>query len=1057
ISGALRVDRERPAVAGFVAAARLPLATLTGGALAGTGNAFVALDAAPGGPGELPHVRAIVQAWGDAAGLRGAHAIVALVSAGDGVRATLGASDADGLAAAGDVAATRVGGATTLARSLLLVSASGSAHGTLAARIEASGPLAPAPDLAIAAHVDGQDVRIADASANELHVAGELAHVPARANGDVRVEATGLVRGSLRLARVALAARATAGATTTIAVRRYELAPTRDAAWTGAGTLAFAPGRVSVRELSIANTRVGAARLDAELAAPAELADVRAWQALSRRAIRRAHVELARVDLHELAQLVGSRADVRGILSAELRVTAGDVSGRADARGRVAASPVELGELTARLALAPAALGDVTATVDATAAEIGAARLVATLALPARPFDRAAWRALDRNAVRDASLDAHELAFDPARLARLGIAAPLTGTASFTASVSRALRGARIALDVHAVRGGRLVRAVDVHVDAEGDRAATSARLVARARGQPLVALDAHLAVGADRLLVAPGTARTAPITAHGELAATTFAALAALVAVPHVADGALAGSIDLAGTLARPTATASLVARDVRATTLAAAPTVVRRLALSASWTPEAAALAVEGDEAGGGTLRVRATGRPRWRELAATLAATTDVTIDATRFELAPLVVLVPGPASGIEGALDAKLVLHGLDPKSARLAGTLHVANARVPIAPEIGTLYRGDLAVAIAGGTATLRATGKLNRGDVTLDATAPLATDAPTGRATLVLHRVQLIGTTQPVVSATIAAQLQRTSDAWHAQLVVRDGDLHVPDAKGRALAPVGAPADMTFGPPVRPRTPASTSAGARPPPEQPVLVADITLERTKIASQEVRGDATGKLRVLVGAEHVALLGDLSLDRGDLVLFGRRYSVDHATLHFDGSADPELDVRITYDFPDVSTITEVRGRASKPELHLTSMPATYSQAELLGFLLGGEPNGDPNQASSQQQNVAGVAGSLLAGELGGLVKKALPVDVDVLRYQAATATSSAAVEVGRWITHELFVAWRQRLEARPDENSGEGEIEYWLARRLSISGTVGDRGYDGVDLLWRRRW
>jgi autotransporter translocation and assembly factor TamB len=86
-----------------------------------------------------------------------------------------------------------------------------------------------------------------------------------------------------------------------------------------------------------------------------------------------------------------------------------------------------------------------------------------------------------------------------------------------------------------------------------------------------------------------------------------------------------------------------------------------------------------------------------------------------------------------------------------------------------------------------------------------------------------------------------------------------------------------------------------------------------------------------------------------------------------------------------------------------------------------------------------------------------MKKSLPVDIDVLRYECASATSSAAVLVGTWITHTLFLAYRQHLEARPDENTGEGEIEYWIRRRLVLEGTVGDRGYSGLDLLWRRRW
>jgi hypothetical protein len=52
---------------------------------------------------------------------------------------------------------------------------------------------------------------------------------------------------------------------------------------------------------------------------------------------------------------------------------------------------------------------------------------------------------------------------------------------------------------------------------------------------------------------------------------------------------------------------------------------------------------------------------------------------------------------------------------------------------------------------------------------------------------------------------------------------------------------------------------------------------------------------------------------------------------------------------------------------------------------------------------------------------------------------------------------LFLAYRQHLEARPDENTGEAELEYWIRRRLVLEAVSGDRGVSGLDLLWRRRW
>jgi hypothetical protein len=136
--------------------------------------------------------------------------------------------------------------------------------------------------------------------------------------------------------------------------------------------------------------------------------------------------------------------------------------------------------------------------------------------------------------------------------------------------------------------------------------------------------------------------------------------------------------------------------------------------------------------------------------------------------------------------------------------------------------------------------------------------------------------------------------------------------------------------------------------------------------------------------------------------------------------------------------------------------MSAEPNTYSQGQLLGFLLGGEPTGQPADGNPRDQAISAGA-SIVANKIGGYVKQALPLDIDVLRYESATAASGAAITVGTWLSRELFVAYRRRIEARPDENSGEGEIEYWLTRRVVIEGVVGDRGYNGVDLLWRRRY
>jgi hypothetical protein len=344
-------------------------------------------------------------------------------------------------------------------------------------------------------------------------------------------------------------------------------------------------------------------------------------------------------------------------------------------------------------------------------------------------------------------------------------------------------------------------------------------------------------------------------------------------------------------------------------------------------------------------------------------------------------------------------------------------------------------------------------GKLGAGSATLTGSIALDGAAPNGgQAKIRLTRISPIGTIEPQISADVTATLTRDRNQWRGDLVVDNGRIIVPKERGEKLKPVGGPVDMRFA--SGERTARRSTENVEP--TNPIFVIAINLRSTKVESDEFRGLIKGKLELRADGSDIALYGGIDADRGDLDLFGRRYLVDRAGVHFDGSLDPLLDIRISHDFPDVTTITEVRGRASMPELVMTSDPGTYSQGQLLGFLLGGEPGGDP-QSSPLQSQVAGAGESYVANQIGGYVKKAMPIDIDVLRYEAATSTSSAAVTVGTWINSSLFVAYRQHLESKPEENLGEGQIEYWLTRRLMVQGTVGDRNVDGVDLLWRKRY
>jgi hypothetical protein len=853
--------------------------------------------------------------------------------------------------------------------------------------------------------------------------------------------------------------------------------------------------------VNIATLRSGRAKLVVDVDAPKDITDARAWRLLGRDSIRTAQLTLQGVKLDDVAKATKS-PPMAGRIDGTLELSPAKAGGALAIRGVQLPQTKDLGSIHADLTLAQKDKDELKTTLIArlvphekavAAKDVtknGQAKLFvdANLKTPDRIFDPAAWRRLGHMAFRGATVRGERLAFQPGTLERLGIVSQLRGELGFGADIGPGLHEVRYVVSFHNLRGGLLAKPIALNLVGAVDEKSTRARIDVRHDGVTLVHVTADIPVSIDELRENPQVAKTKPLRGEARIEQVPAVKVMNVLGTSQIQSGTLDGTVTLGGTVGKPTVDAKLVARDVRV------PDEGRRqvqqieeLTIAAKWDGAAGNVAIDGNQSAGGRLRIRASGSPDDLDKV-------NATLFAKNVDIAPLVAFMPGPAGGLAGKLEADFKLRGANPKTADLAGNLHIAHGRIPIAPAVGTLFEGDMRVEVRNKELGARMTGKLGRGDVSVAVNAPLDGVTPkSGKAKVTLRKVQLIGTTEPILTGEIDADLARIGDTWRTNVRIVKMDVKVPKEKGTKLSPVGAPTDLVYGGEkihhgknkgkdvpqgiVKDSDEQSGTdfevAGAtdlkapsqvegpmakRKLPSDPAIVAYITMRNVFVESQEVRGLVNGRLTVSVANnKEVGIVGNMSLSRAVLDLFNRRYQVDKAALYFDGSPDPVLDVRITHDFPEVTTITEVRGRMSKPQLLLSSEPGRYSQAELLGFLLGGEPDGDPDNAPSATERVAGAGASIIGNKVGGYVKKALPVDVDVLRYEAASSTSSAAVTVGTWITDTLFLAYRQHLDARPDENAGQAELEYWLRRRLVVEGVIGDRGVNGVDLLWRRRW
>ncbi len=852
-----------------------------------------------------------------------------------------------------------------------------------------------------------------------------------------------------------------------------------------------APGKVTV-DGSASSGTLGKATIALELAAPQDLTNVVAWKRAGRNAITTATLGVEAVDLGQVADLMARPVDqiapyvdhlvVLGRLNAMTQpqtakvvtVKKPQIAGRLDGSMTITPTTAKgdfkiqklmvpqvrgLGRVDAELAIEQPTLRELVPTLTVKADQIGTATARAELALPVDVTDPAAWQRQGLKSLHAATFKTTSIVIDPAMLERFGIESTMRGNVAISLEVGEGAATANANLDVTNLRGNPIAQPVDAHFGAklDGQNATASITLKTKKGAVTLLDFEGKLPVTVEQLRTDPASLKTAVLDASLVLKQTSAPDLLEVFGRNEIIGGMLDGNVAVTGTLGAPAVKATFTATDLKSRPgpLGRPPVrIIKTIKLDASYDGATGAkVELHGVEDRGGKIDLTANVDPK--QLGSATAK-----LKATEFEMTPLLAFAPEPGSAARGTLNADLAITGFDPRTAKILGELHLKDARLPIAPAVGTMRKGQIDIVITKEQIKLGATGKLGKGDLKLDGTIALeGANLTGGQAKLVLHHVSPIGSVEPSIDSEITAKIGRKNATWTADVLIDNTFIKVDKTGGEALKPVGTPPDLHLGvqkPAVKKAALAKGQPDAPPPPVAPILTAHIKLGKTEVESKEFRTTLNGTLDVSLDAESMGVKGQIAANSGDLDLFDRRYRIERAAVYFDGTIDPQLEVRMVHDFPDVTTITQVRGRLSKPELVLSSEPGLYSQSELLGFLLGGEPNGDPNSGSARDK-AASAGTSIVANQIGGMVKKALPFDVDVIRYEAASATSSAAVTVGSWITHTLFFSFTQHLEARPDENSSEGTLEYWITRRLELETTAGDRSYDGIDLLWRRRY
>ena len=201
---------------------------------------------------------------------------------------------------------------------------------------------------------------------------------------------------------------------------------------------------------------------------------------------------------------------------------------------------------------------------------------------------------------------------------------------------------------------------------------------------------------------------------------------------------------------------------------------------------------------------------------------------------------------------------------------------------------------------------------------------------------------------------------------------------------------------------------------------------------------------------------------MQIRRGRINITGQRFDFEPSRIAFDGGTNPNLQIRITHQYPESLVAVEIRGTPEKPQLKLSSDPPIYDQAQIVSLVLTGQPGGAPSAGDTFDPTAA-----IATAVLGKLADKIAPeLGLDVLRVEtvkeetkeaATPGDSDTRIEVGKYISDRVYLSYAHLFGGSETQNRNEAHVEYRITRRWLLETVFGDAGVGGVDALWTYRY
>lgn len=236
-----------------------------------------------------------------------------------------------------------------------------------------------------------------------------------------------------------------------------------------------------------------------------------------------------------------------------------------------------------------------------------------------------------------------------------------------------------------------------------------------------------------------------------------------------------------------------------------------------------------------------------------------------------------------------------------------------------------------------------------------------------------------------------------------------------------------------------------------------------------VRSSDMNIELSGDLSLLIDGDEFELFGSVNTLRGFYIFYGKRFRIESGEILFTGGReiDPLLSLRAVYSFRGADMTRKnlrliLSGTLDQMDIAFELNNQPIEETDAIAYIILGRSfdeltHGERNEVSNQALVIGGFLAHRLTDRITTVVGDTFRFDL--IEFRSDTATSQIGVEVGKYLTDNLFFSYKRDFSFSDTQEQASEEIlvEYAISRFLYLQALKGDSKATGLDLIWRFKW